>query len=109
MSVDGTPKFTSLSVKEVTVSFSTTNVALTGKAAFVDRNTNMTHGWTNGEGAIWSRETIEAVLLLQQSMENDLARLHFVEGGGGRASVSGKPLQIPTGGLGEHLEEADQV
>lgn len=108
MSIDGTPKFSTLAVKEITAEINGMSVVLTGKAAFVDRNTNATHGWTKGEGAIWSEETKAQLLVLQQLMEEDLARLHFSDS---YAADSGRP-QMRTAapsGIGEHLEEADQA
>lgn len=107
MSVDGTPKFGTIAVKEITADITQNNTTLTAKAAFVDRTTGNTHGWTQGGGAVWSRETVEILHALQASMEQDLARLHFQEGG---TVVTGQraPTQM-LGGIGEHLEEADQA
>lgn len=107
MSIDGTPKFSTLVIKEISAEINGMSVVLSGKAAFVDRNNNATHGWTKGEGAIWSKETLEQLMALQQLMEVDLARLHFSVAGGG---VPGRePAPAYVGGIGEHLEEADQA
>jgi len=106
MAIDGTPKFASLVVAEITAEIKGSSKTLTAKAAFVDRATNHTHGWTKGEGAIWSPETIQALEALQESMERDLASLHFL---GHSAPTASTTPSRELGGLGEHLAEADQA
>lgn len=107
MSAEGTPKFSTLVVREITAEIGTSTVTLTGKAAYLDRTNGATHGWTKGEGAVWSKETIERLRSLQESMELDLASLHFIDAAPsqiGRRLPSAEP-----GGIGEHLEDADQA
>lgn len=108
MAIDGTPKFSTLSVAEISVDFKGNNVSLTCKVGFVNRETNVTHGWTRGEGAIWSKETIARLDELRAAMEIDLAARHFHE----YSTVGGStptPPPVHIGGIGEHLSEADQA
>ena len=106
MSVDGTPKFGTITVREITVEITQAGPNIVAKAAFVDRTTGHTHGWTQGTGAIWSPETRALLLQLAASMEQDLANLHFIGGAGPSGREESKPL---FGGIAEHLEEADQA
>lgn len=103
MSVDGTPKFGTIAVKEITADITQTNVALSCKAAFVNRATGATHGWTQGTGAVWSKETMDRLLALQESMESDLARIHFE----GVETPTRQNVQLQIGGIAEHLDDAD--
>jgi hypothetical protein len=109
MAITGTPKFTGLALREIAAEFAAGgNQTLAGKAAFVDQSTGVSHGWTKNEGAAWSRETIDRLYALRDSMEADMAALHF---NGYTQSVTASSVR-PTaelGGLGEHLEEADQA
>lgn len=106
MSVDGTPKFGTISVRELTAELLQSGPSLIGKAAFVDRTTGHTHGWTQGTGAVWSPETRALLMQLVESMEQDLANLHFL---GGSSGPSGREESKPLfSGIAEHLEEAEQ-
>jgi hypothetical protein len=109
--IDGTPKFSSLALKEITADISANNIALVGKAGFVNRTNGATHGWTKAEGSVWSRATIEKLLELKELMEKDLATLHFQEFSTGTQPVERQP--VDPGGLMEHLgnlgSEADQA
>lgn len=110
----GQPKFNSIQVGELTVSFLGTTLRFEGKAAFVDMKTGHTHGWTKNEQ--WSPAVIEKLKELRALMEIDLGRLHLENGG---ESVVGpttlaspaKGLSMEGGGLGEHLggQEPPQV
>ena len=107
--IDGTPKFTSLAIKEISADIGVNQLQLVAKAGFVNRENGATHGWTKAEGSVWSRETIEKLLEPKALMEMDMATLHFHD-----ASVPGtqrpeRPTAEP-GGLMEHLgSEADQA
>jgi hypothetical protein len=107
--IDGTPKFTSLAIKEISADIGVNNLTLVAKAGFVNRSNGVTHGWTRAEGAVWSDETKQKLLELKEAMEKDLATLHFQE-----FSPGTQPLErssVEPGGLMEHLraDEADQV
>jgi hypothetical protein len=75
------------------------------KAAFADSKTGCTYGWTSNE--TWSPHTLEKLRELRQSMEEDLAVIHFEDGG--TAQVA-RTLEVPKaapvhngeGGIGEH-------
>ena len=109
MAIDGTPKFTTLEVREISAEITTNSVTLSGKAGFRDKNTGATHAWTKGEGAIWSKETLEQLQTLRGFMEADLARLHFSDAPGSVVAGATYSPAEPRG-LMEHLvEEADQA
>jgi hypothetical protein len=106
VSIDGTPKFGTISVREIVAEITQAGPNITGKAAFVDRTTGNTHGWTQGTGAVWSEVTRGLLMQLAASMEQDLANLHFIGGAGATGREESKPL---FSGIAEHLEEADQA
>jgi hypothetical protein len=111
----GTPKFNAIAALEGSFSFSALGAALNVKAAFVDTKTGHTHGWMTGAGLTWSKQTMDALNQLRDSMEADLARLHFEDGTVGTVEKSsGVSSPSPAlGGLNEHLgsggEDASQV
>ncbi len=106
MTAHGTPKFSTLVVREISAEITGMDIKLTGKAAFGDANSNTTYGWTKGEG-VWSKETLQQLLALQAMMEQDLARLHFTDAES-PGTARNQPLRVPSG-IAEHLDEADQV
>ena len=110
MAIDGTPKFTTLEVREISAVVTANSVTLTGKAGFRDVKTGAMHAWTRGEGAIWSKETLEQLQTLRGYMESDLARLHFSDAPGS-VVVDGATFSSEPRGLMEHLgaDEADQA
>jgi hypothetical protein len=97
--ISGTPRFGALSVHEVAITFTSISTVITSKAAFVDPTRNVTHGWTKGEGGIWSPETIALAQQLRAALETDLARVHFSEFA---VQGVGAPLPEPSG-LGEFV------
>jgi hypothetical protein len=111
----GIPKFNAIAAYEGSFSFSALGAALNVKAAFVDTKVGHTHGWTTGTGSIWSKQTMDILNQLRDSMEADLARLHF-EDGTIETVVKSSGVSTPSpapGGLSEHLgsseEDASQV
>jgi len=98
-----TVKFDAIRIGELSVNFMTPPVSLSAKAAFVCTKTGATHGWTHGGN--WSKETIEKLHALRESMENDLASTHF-EDAFGVTTYDGMP---PVSGLGEHLGSVPQI
>lgn len=105
--ITGTPKISGLAVLDLTAEIRATGCTLSCKAAWVDTTRGSTHGWTKGEGAIWSKETVERLLELAAAMEMDLAALHFNEARRPDAATE-RPL-AELGGLAEHLDEANQA
>lgn len=103
----GTPKFTGIVLGQLTVDkLSKPTIQITAKAAFIDPNTGNTYGWTTAEGALWSKETLEQLNSLLVSMEQDIARVHFGDGGyEAPAAVAPAAPATPkaSGGLGEHV------
>lgn len=79
--------------------------SLTARAAFVDTRKGTTHGWTEGNGTIWSETTKKLFEELIGSMERDLGRLHFTSMPNMPSRETG--IDLSTGGLGEHLSDKD--
>jgi hypothetical protein len=99
----GTPRFDGLALCEGTFNLLSTAPTLTAKAAFVDNTTGKTHGWTEVRAG-WSKETLRRLQELQESMENDLAAVHFI---GNASSLNGSGGEGAPPGLGEHLRSDD--
>jgi hypothetical protein len=104
--IEGSPRFNGLAVATVTADWTKATIELKAKAAFLNTVTKQTHGWTQGEGGIWSQETMELLTSLRSSMEQDLARLHFGDGSRPMSLVQGKAGALPEG-LGEFLGSAE--
>lgn len=100
--IQGVPKFDALAVFNGEFSFMGPTLTLKVKAAFVDTKTGHTHGWTNGEGPIWSKNTMDILGKLREAMEDDLARLHLTDGST-VPEATGGAVEAGGGGLGEHL------
>ena len=76
-------------------------------AAIIDQKTGVSHAWLDGTQVTWSKRTADALEALRKSVETDLAAVHLV--GGGADSATDKPgLQLPEGGLSEHLGTTDE-
>jgi len=100
---EGTPNFDGVLVGELSVSFIDSPSVLSAKAAFVNRSTGRTHGWTSN--AQWSPATLRKLQELRDAMEDDLAEIHFREGRtaqGGAPGLNLTPKRPP--GLGDHLD-----
>lgn len=108
MPIDGTPRYTTIALGELTAKFTGPSVLLTAKAAFVDRNAGSTNGWTIGEGSIWSPGTLALIAQLREAMEIDLATRHFTDYASNVRAFPSNADPQPPGGLSEFLrEEAD--
>lgn len=79
--------------------------SLTARAAFVDTSRGTTHGWTEGNGTIWSEETKKLFVELVGSMERDLGNLHFTSTPTSHSRKTG--IEVGPGGLSEHLDDSD--
>jgi hypothetical protein len=95
----GTPVFDSLKVLELWVDVLQSSMQC--KAAFVNTKTGHTHGWTEGRGTMWSKETKKRLDALKESMEMDLMKVHF---SGASEPAKSPGLQV-SGGIKEHLED----
>lgn len=103
MSVKGVPKFDAITLGDFTADFKKATISLSGVAAFIDSETGMTHGWTRGNGPVWSKDTMKKLQELKEAMEEDLARIHFGEESIQVHGTKTKPgLKLPSG-LGEHV------
>jgi len=98
----GTPKADALALAELSANLLGSTVVLHGKAALVNTKTGDTHGWTTGSGSTWSKQTLQLLLELCESMERDIARRDF-------DSVEGPGAEAAPEGLGEHLSDARQA
>jgi hypothetical protein len=100
---EGTPNFDGILVGEFSVSFIESPSVLSAKAAFVNKTTGHTHGWTSN--AQWTPATLRKLQELREAMEEDLAEIHFREGraaqggGPGLGLTPKRPLS-----LGDHLD-----
>lgn len=102
--IRGNPKFDSISIGELSVSFLGSTLTFEGKAAFVNSRTGGTHGWT--KNTQWSPATIAKLKELRALMELDLAALHLDGDGELLTDATGvAPARFTPegGGLGEHL------
>jgi len=105
VSVKGSPRFNGLAAGRIEIDFLRNPIHIEVTAAFIDTETGHTHGWTKGEGAVWSPETRQAIKKLRESMEADLARIHFTDHA---TAPPGLARQTGgEGGLGEHLGVTD--
>lgn len=100
MPASGTPRFNTLVIAKVTVDLTRTPSAITAEAAFVNDTTGHTHGWTRGDGGVWSEETRTRLRALCDSMERDLAKMHFSDGVVAASPGNGA---VEQGGLAEYL------
>lgn len=110
MSVKGVLKFNSIAVSELNADFMKATIVLKAVAAFVDSETGETHGWSRGDGTVWSKDTLKKLQELRSAMERDLGRIHFTEDSVASNGEDKKPgLNFPKG-IGEHLgSEAPSV
>ncbi len=100
--IQGVPKFDAIAIFNGEFSFMGPTVSLKIKAAFVNTKTGHTHGWTTGEGPIWSKNTMDLLGKLRLAMEEDLAKLHLTDGSS-VSEVEAGLVETGGGGLGEHL------
>lgn len=103
--INGSPKFDGLAIGSIEVDFTKQTIQLKAVAGFINTATGDTHGWTRGEGGIWSTETLQKLQELREAMEKDLARLHFE----GAVKKESKVLDQGTAGIGEFLGDAPSV
>ena len=107
MSVSGKPVFDTIKIGRIEADFLKPQIHLKGIAGFVNTSTGLTHGWTEGTGAMWSSKTHEKLEELKQCMEMDLASKHFDGAVRGSKRDKGIDLSGGVGGLGEYLEDQD--
>ena len=103
--IRGTTKIDGLALGELRVSFLGEGLEIYGKAAFVDSTTGNTHGWTEGRGQLWSKNTLAKLAELRLCMEMDLGAVHLKnmeDGDTGTAAA-----EDDEGGLVEHLGTGD--
>jgi hypothetical protein len=99
--IKGEMKFDAISIGKLSADFLKETLHLEATAAFADSSTGETHGWTKGDGRVWSKETMQALVVLRESMERDLAKLHFSDGAGTSTAAASEPS-----GIGERLGSA---
>jgi len=103
--INGSPKFDGLAIGNIEADFTKQTIQLKAVAGFVNTTTGDTHGWTRGEGGVWSTDTLQRLKELREAMERDLANLHFE----GAVKKEAKVLDQGSPGIGEFLGDAPSV
>jgi hypothetical protein len=101
--IQGILKADGLALMEITdVSFlaGSANPKMRAKAAYVSSASGATLGYVQHEN--WSKETLQRLAELRQSMEHDLADLYFVSSSSSRPSEHRAPT-----GLLDHLQAGE--
>jgi len=107
MTVRGTLKADGLVVAKITIDFLQNPVKVHALAALVETQGGQTVGWSEGDGGVFSSETMEKLQDLRLSMEQDLAKRVFVEGHAVNSAAKRGDAGIDMGGLGEHIGAVD--
>jgi hypothetical protein len=101
--IKGKPKFDVIAMGEIKADFTKRDTVLKAVAAFAHSETGLTHGWTRGEGQVWSEVTMKKLQSLKESMEKDLAERHLdgftVSASGGKPGLNLEATE--PGGIGE--------
>jgi hypothetical protein len=109
MPVKGVPDFDGLALLQIDpIDFSSTDVRLVAHAAFI----NLTNGNTYGETTLsrWSKNTLNLLALLRESMEQDMADVVFVTDSVGQDAGKGESLaNRPPAGIGEHAASTPEA
>jgi hypothetical protein len=100
--IEGTPKFNGIAVGSISANVNRDLLHLEATAGFVDTSTGETHGWTKGEGRVWSKRTLLKLRELLDSMEEDLAKMHLGDAALKSSGATSK-AGLDVGGIGEHL------
>lgn len=100
--IQGTPKFDGLTIAKIEVDYLKNPIHIDVQAAFCNVGTGDTHGWTRGSPG-WSEQTRQLLARLRESMEEDLARFHFMGDGGAAPVTKQYTGGAANGGLAEHL------
>jgi hypothetical protein len=104
--VKGTLRADALVLMEIThASFlaGSANPKMRARVAFVRSESGATLGYTDHEN--WSKETLQQLAALRQSMEEDVAQL-YLEQGSPTTTGGGVPSSSPQG-LGEYLNTGE--
>ena len=107
MTTRGTLKVDGLAVAKIDIDFLQNPVKVHALAALVHHESGQTLGWTDGDGAVFSSETMRKVQELRDAMEQDIARRICTEYDTGTAPTAGTGVRM--GGLGEHLGEQPEA
>ena len=101
--IKGSPRFNAIAIGELSANFTGSTIHLEGTAGFVDTETGETHGWTKGDGKVWSRTTMLKLAELREFMERDLSKLHFTDSSVENLGATEK-LGLNLGGIAEHAK-----
>ena len=101
MTVHGTLKADGLAVAKITIDFLQNPVKIHALAALVHTRGGQTLGWTEGNGAVFSTETMAKLQELREAMERDIAQHVFADSSYAEPADPNNPTKV--GGLGEHL------
>lgn len=100
--IKGSPKFDGIAIGTMSVNANGNQLHMEATAGFVDSKTGETHGWTKGEGRVWSKATMMKLRELMDFMEEDLANIHFGESMMKSTNTSGS-TGVDVKGIGEHI------
>ncbi len=101
----GTLRADELKAAKVTIDLLANPTQIHTLFALVDTTTGRTLAWANGEGGMWSNETMQKLRELLEAMEEDAAKSLLSESSSAPAQSAGK--KPPSGGIGEHLGDGD--
>lgn len=105
--IRGTAVFDGLVVATLDADFTKATIVLRARAGFVNTKTGQTHGWTDGDGGIWSQRSMQKLAELRASLEEDLAARHLSQSGFEEESKPKTASSGEPGGLTEHLGSKD--
>ena len=102
MSAQGTLNSDGLTVAQITIDLLQNPAKVHALAALTNSKTGQTLAWAQGDGGVWSTDTMEKLRELREAMEEDLARALFAEHSSVNTRPNTKGVKIETG-LGEHV------
>ena len=101
MTVRGTLRADGLVVARIDIDSLVSTPKVHCLAALVHTEGGQTLAWTEGEGAMWSADTMKKLQELRNAMERDMAARLFLE----MQSPTESVVTDNVGGLGEHVGE----
>lgn len=100
-----TLKADELKVAKISVNFLSNPVRVHSLFALVDTVTGRTVAWSEGEGGLWSNETMAKLRELCILMEEDAIK--HISSDQGFIPSQHPTARVPAGGIAEHLSDGD--